>query len=342
MSLPGPLLHVPAAVDLETFATPMALLDGALALQAVNPALREWLAGGPRSWRGEPLALLDARPPLLCDAARRAFAEQRRLRLRDARLRTGRGDLPADASLTPLDGGRLLLELQPLATDASAAPNLSGTLRGFAHEVRGPLAGMRGAAQLLQRRVHEGDLVELASLIVAEADRLAGLATRLLAAGEAPRRESTNVHELLDRVAALATREEGGPRVRRDYDPSLPPIPIDAGRVHQAVHNFIRNAGEAGAGEVLLRTRVEHDARLANRRGAALRIDVVDDGPGVPPLIADSLFQPLVSGRADGHGLGLAIAREIAHEHGGEVGHAGRPGATVFSLWLPLAGEAMP
>jgi two-component system nitrogen regulation sensor histidine kinase GlnL len=93
---------------------------------------------------------------------------------------------------------------------------------------------------------------------------------------------------------------------------------------------------------VLLRTRVEHDARLANRRGAALRIDVVDDGPGVPPLIADSLFQPLVSGRADGHGLGLAIAREIAHEHGGEVGHAGRPGATVFSLWLPLAGEAMP
>jgi two-component system nitrogen regulation sensor histidine kinase GlnL len=128
--------------------------------------------------------------------------------------------------------------------------------------------------------------------------------------------------------------------VRRDYDPSLPSISADADRLQQALLNLARNAVEAGAESLTLRTRAEHGARIGERtQKLALRIDVADDGRGVPAELAETLFEPLVSGRADGTGLGLAIAREIAREHGGELIHASRPGATVFTLLLPVSDE---
>jgi len=137
--------------------------------------------------------------------------------------------------------------------------------------------------------------------------------------------------------ARLNAAEAGAPEVRRDYDPSLP-LPIgDADRLLQLLLNLARNALEAGARTLTLRTRVEFGARLRDRlRRAAMRIDVIDDGRGIAPELADSLYQPLVSGRADGSGLGLALAREIADEHGGQLQHVSRPGATTFTLLLPL------
>ena len=123
-----------------------------------NPALHEWLAAGARNWLGEHLAVLDAKPPQVCDAVARAFAQDRRVWLREARLRTAMGDRCADLALTPLDAQTLLFEVLPSRGDAVAGTRLSESLRGFAHEVRGPLAGMRGAAQLLQRRVDAPDL----------------------------------------------------------------------------------------------------------------------------------------------------------------------------------------
>lgn len=323
----------------ELAATPMAIIDRGKMLVAVNPALHEWLgAAAARGWRGEPLALLDARPPLLSEATERAFVEQRRVWLREARVRTAIGDRNADLALTPLDAGTLLFEALPIAPEPAAATRLSESLRGFAHEVRGPLAGMRGAAQLLQRRLDADDLLELAGLIVAEVDRLATLSERLLHAGAKPRLASVNVHEIVERVAALVANGADAPvRVRRDYDPSLPALRIDADRLLQALLNLARNALEAGARELVLRTRAEHAARIGERAvRLAARIDVVDDGRGVPAHLADTLFEPLVSGRPDGSGLGLALAREIAREHGGELGHASRPGATTFSLLLPV------
>jgi two-component system nitrogen regulation sensor histidine kinase GlnL len=149
-----------------------------------------------------------------------------------------------------------------------------------------------------------------------------------------------NVHEIVERVAALASAGADALEVRRDYDPSLPPVRVDADRVLQALLNLSRNALEAGARGLVLRTRAEHATRIGDQVvRLAARIDVVDDGRGVPAAVADTLYEPLVSGRADGSGLGLAIAREIAREHGGELGHVSRPGATVFSLLLPVADD---
>lgn len=318
-------------------ATPMAIVSRELNLQATNPALREWLAAGARNWFGERLAVLDAKPPQVCDAVERAFAQDRRIWLREARLRTAIGDRGADLALTPLDAQTLLIEVLPSRADAVAGTRLSESLRGFAHEVRGPLTGMRGAAQLLQRRVEGSELVELAGLIVSEVDRLAALSDRLLHSGAKPRLARVNIHEIIERVAALVTAGVQTPRIRRDYDPSLPTVLVDADRVQQALLNLARNALEADARELVLRTRVEHAARVGDHPvRLAVRIDLADDGQGVPVELADTLFEPLVSGRADGSGLGLALAREIAREHGGEITHASRPGATVFSLLLPV------
>lgn len=322
---------------LELCATPLAIIDAGLLMQAVNPALCEWLAAGVRNWRGEAIGVLDAKPPLLSQAAQLAFAQNRRLRVREARLRTALGDRGADVALTPIDADRLLLELHPLPGEPLAS-RLSESLRGFAHEVKGPLAGVRGAAQLLQRRVDSAELAELAGLIIGEADRLAALSDRLLQTGVKPRLARVNIHEILERVAALLAAESDGPSIRRDYDPSLPSVSADADRLQQALLNLARNAIEAGAHALTLRTRAEHAARVGDQAARLLvRVDMADDGRGVAAEVADTLFEPMVSSRANGSGLGLAIAREIAREHGGELGYVSRPGATVFSLLLPVS-----
>jgi two-component system nitrogen regulation sensor histidine kinase GlnL len=323
---------------LDHCATAMAAIDRDGAVLATNEAFRDWLGAGARSWRGEPLAMLDAKPPQLVDAAARASADQRRVRLRDARLRTAIGDRAADLAFTPIDDA-LLIEWQAPSSESTNL-RLSESLRGFAHEVKGPLAGVRGAAQLLRRHLETAEHIELAELIMAEVDRVATLSDRLLRAGAKPRLARTNIHEAVERVAALIAAEASAPRVRRDYDPSLPAINADSDRLQQALLNLARNAVEAGAESLTLRTRAEHGARIGERtQKLALRIDVADDGRGVPAELAETLFEPLVSGRADGTGLGLAIAREIAREHGGELIYASRPGATVFTLLLPVSDE---
>ena len=317
----------------------MAIVDGDFVLRAANPALSEWLGAGARTWRGDPLAMLDAKPPQLTDAASRALAGQRRVWVRDARLRTAIGDRGADLAFTPIEDGRVLIELHaPSAEPASL--RLSESLRGFAHEVKGPLAGVRGAAQLLRRRLDAPELAELAELIMSEVDRVAALSDRLLRAGAKPRLARTNIHEAIERVASLVAAESSAPSIRRDYDPSLPPINADADRLQQALLNLALNAVEAGARNLTLRTRAEHAARIGERTlRLALRIDLCDDGRGVPAELAETLFEPMVSGRADGSGLGLAIARESAREHGGELVYASRPGATVFTVMLPASDE---
>ncbi|MES2313209.1 MAG: ATP-binding protein, partial [Pseudomonadota bacterium] len=219
---------------------------------------------------------------------------------------------------------------------ANSSP-LSATLRGFAHEVKNPLAGLRGAAQLLHRRVDNEDLRSLAGLIIDEADRLGVLANRLLHHDGAPQIGPVNIHQLLERLTDLLQAEPSPPQLRHDYDPSVPDLLGDADRLQQVLLNLARNALEAGAHTLTLRTRVEHGVRVGERMlRMALRVDVIDDGPGVPAALRDTLFQPLVSGRADGTGLGLALSREIAHEHGGELRYTSRPGETAFSLYLPM------
>jgi two-component system, NtrC family, nitrogen regulation sensor histidine kinase GlnL len=316
-------------------ATGLALVDADLRLCWINPALAEWLELGPRSAIGLSLGLWFDKEALAQTS--RALTEERPLQWRGMSLVAASGrEITADIALQPFEGG-LLLEVHALAEPLANSSPLSATLRGFAHEVKNPLAGLRGAAQLLHRRVDNEDLRSLAGLIIDEADRLGVLANRLLHHDGAPQIGPVNIHQLLERLTDLLQAEPSPPQLRHDYDPSVPDLLGDADRLQQVLLNLARNALEAGAHTLTLRTRVEHGVRVGERMlRMALRVDVIDDGPGVPAALRDTLFQPLVSGRADGTGLGLALSREIAHEHGGELRYTSRPGETAFSLYLPM------
>ncbi len=321
----------------QQLATGLVQVDAQLRLGWLNPALIERLELGVHHPLGQPLALLFADGAEAMARAARVLQGQRSEQWRAVPLAMANGrEMRADIALQPFQGG-LLLEVHALAEPPATGSPLSATLRGFAHEVKNPLAGLRGAAQLLQRRVEGEDLRALAGMIIDEADRLGALANRLLHHDGVARPGPVNIHQLLERLVDLLQAEPVPPAWRHDYDPSVPDVHADADRLHQLLLNLARNALEAGARTLTVRTRVEHGVRLGERMlRMALRVELIDDGAGIPAALRDTLFEPLVSGRADGTGLGLALSREIAREHGGELRAASRPGETVFTLYLPL------
>jgi two-component system nitrogen regulation sensor histidine kinase GlnL len=207
--------------------------------------------------------------------------------------------------------------------------------------LRNPLAGLKGAAQLLARRVEDVSSRELTGLIESEVERLTQLLDRLLSPAPPRPHVPLNIHAVLERVLRLAESDAGwAVRLVRDYDPSLPDLTGDADRLVQATWNLVRNAIEAGAANVTLRTRAEHAVRIADDvHPLALRLEIVDDGRGVPEALAEQVFLPLVSGRAEGSGLGLALAQQVAREHRGSLAYRSRPGHTVFTMLLPMAAE---
>jgi len=175
-------------------------------------------------------------------------------------------------------------------------------------------------------------------LISSEVDRLAALLDRLLSPLPPRPHAPLNIHAVLERVLRLAENDAGwAVRLVRDYDPSLPELVGDDDRLTQALWNLVRNAIEAGAANVTLRTRAEHGVRIGDAAHAlVLRLEIVDDGRGVPEALAERVFLPLVSGRAEGSGLGLALAQQVAREHRGSLAYRSRPGHTVFTLLLPM------
>jgi two-component system nitrogen regulation sensor histidine kinase GlnL len=258
--------------------------------------------------------------------------------------------LTVDCTVTPLpEGGGMLLEMRQvdrerrIARDAQLLAQEEAAralLRGVAHEVKNPLGGIRGAAQLLEAELPRAALREYTQVIIEEADRLQTLVDRMLGPRRTPRHEAVNVHELLERVRMLILAEAPpGVSVRRDYDPSLPDLSADRDYLQQALLNLARNALEAvGArGVIRFRTRAErafHIGPHAHRLG--LRVQIEDDGPGVPAELREKIFYPMVTGKPNGTGLGLAIAQSLAQRHGGLIECDSRPGRTVFTLLLPL------
>lgn len=213
-------------------------------------------------------------------------------------------------------------------------------MRGFAHEVKNPLGGIRGAAQLLERKLEDQAQAEYTQIIIGEADRLRALVDSMLGPPEAPRKERVNIHEVLEHVAQLVTVEHTcAVRISRDYDPSLPEFEGDRNQLVQAFLNLVRNAARAmgNDGEIRLRTRAQRKVTIGeNVHRLVARIDVIDTGPGVPEEISESIFYPMVSGHADGTGLGLPLAQSMVNRQGGLIGFNSEPGHTEFSVWLPL------
>jgi two-component system nitrogen regulation sensor histidine kinase GlnL len=338
-------------VGLEQLATPVVQVAPTGLIAAVNPAFAAWLGYSARRFVDLPLDSLAPGDPLLSSLLARTAADGRTLRAHRVRLAPSPDhERFADLWVSALDDGRgHLLEFHPVeefpgADPATAMPAaLHEAFKGLAHEIRNPLAGLRGAAQLLGKRVSEPDGLRYLEIIVAESERLSSLVDRLLNPPPPRAPAPVNVHEVLERVRLLSEAEAGwSALVMRDYDPSLPTVMGDADRLTQAVWNLVRNAIEAGSSEVRLRTRAETQVPIGetvHRR--ALRIEVVDNGRGVADELASRIFLPLVSGRAEGSGLGLTLAQQVAREHRGSLSYRSRPGHTVFTLLLPMEDEGV-
>jgi two-component system nitrogen regulation sensor histidine kinase GlnL len=213
-------------------------------------------------------------------------------------------------------------------------------IRGLAHEIKNPLGGLRGAAQLLEQELPSNSLREYTRIIIDEADRLQKLMDRMLGPNRVPREQSVNIHQVLEHVRGLLLAEHpGGPQIFQDYDPSIPPLRADPDRLIQAVLNLGRNAVAAAGsgGEVIFQTRVLRQFTIGNRRHRlVLRVQIIDDGEGIAPDLLDRIFFPMVSGQRGGTGLGLPIAQELINQHGGLIECESRPGKTQFFVYLPL------
>ena len=248
---------------------------------------------------------------------------------------------------------RLLLEIEDitqhrrLTRENALLAQLGGSrlmVRQLAHEIKNPLGGVRGAAQLLERELLDPALREYTRVIISEADRLANLLDSMLGPGRPPAKQLINVHELLERVYHLLRSE--APEdviIDRDYDPSLPSLTVDPNHIIQAMLNLGRNAIQALAGcaahapRLILRTRAASNASVgAHRHRLVASIQFEDNGPGVPAEIRDTIFYPLVSGRSDGTGLGLGIAQDLVSRHGGLIEFDSAPGRTIFIISLPM------
>ncbi len=214
-------------------------------------------------------------------------------------------------------------------------------VRNLAHEIKNPLGGIRGAAQLLESELPSAALREYTQVIIKEADRLQTLVDRLLAPHRVARRVAdVNIHEVCERVRSVVLAEyPQGLEIVRDYDASLPDFPGDREQLIQTVLNLVRNAAQAmkGQGRILLKTRIARQVTIARQRHRlALDLHVIDNGPGVPEEIAERIFFPLVSGREGGSGLGLSLAQTFVQQHGGLIEFESRPGRTDFRILLPL------
>jgi two-component system nitrogen regulation sensor histidine kinase GlnL len=219
-------------------------------------------------------------------------------------------------------------------------------VRGLAHEIKNPLGGIRGAAQLLARELPTEELGEYTNIIIEEADRLRDLVDRLLGPHQIPKQEQVNIHEVLERVCQLIEVESDGViLISRDYDPSIPEFEADKGQMIQALLNICRNAMQAMLENkeqverpmLLLRTRTIRQFTIGHHRHRlVVQIDIIDNGPGIPETLREDLFYPMVSGRAEGTGLGLSISQSIINQSQGIIEFVSDADKTTFSIYLPL------
>lgn len=212
-------------------------------------------------------------------------------------------------------------------------------MRGLAHEINNPLGGLRGAAQLLEKELSDEGLREYTGIIIEEADRLQKLLSRILGPNKIPKKKHINIHELLHHVRKLVSAEDTSIKIKFDYDPSIPELYIDQDQLIQAILNIVRNAVQAtdSKSEIILRTRIGRYYTIGTKQYKLVtRIDVIDNGPGIPADMLEKIFYPMVTGRAKGTGLGLSIAQSIINNHGGIIECDSKEDTTRFTIVLPM------
>ncbi|MBF8754253.1 nitrogen regulation protein NR(II) [Pseudomonas guariconensis] len=343
---------------LDNLTTATLLLNAELRLEYMNPAAEMLLAVSGQRSHGQFISELFTESAEALNSLRLAVEQAHPFTKREAQLTSLTGQsITVDYAVTPiLHQGQtlLLLEVHPRdrllrITKEEAQLSKQETtkllVRGLAHEIKNPLGGIRGAAQLLARELPHDDLRDYTNVIIEEADRLRNLVDRMLGSNKLPSLAMTNIHEVLERVCSLVEAEsQGGVTLVRDYDPSLPDVLIDREQMIQAVLNIVRNAMQAIAGQndlrlgrITLRSRAVRQFTIGHvRHRLVARVEITDNGPGIPAQLQDTLFYPMVSGRPDGTGLGLAITQNIISQHQGLIECDSHPGHTTFSIYLPL------
>jgi two-component system nitrogen regulation sensor histidine kinase GlnL len=333
--------QVPALGTLDLLDSGVIRLDGMGRIIQMNSAAEHCLLVSRDRATGRAIWEAAEVPQELRDAISEPPGTGQGLHLHELKL--GRGIY--DCMIQSIEDGTLLLELnnleweqmrQRLQQRELQTGMLDLLSRNLAHEVRNPLGGIRGAAQMLADELAAGELRTLARLIMRESDRIDELILRF---GQPEFvRQEVEIYPLLAEAIDLAVAEFGDSvRVERDYDPSIPSISADGSSLRQVMLNLLRNACQANSSLLLIRTRVEHgSALLQSDKISVLRIDVIDDGIGVPDSLQSLLFLPLVTGRRDGTGLGLSLSQQIASAHGGLLTFEALDKGSRFSLYLPL------
>ena len=356
----SPLSHFEPTELFDSLSTGIVVLDAQLCPIYANVSAQDFMAASLRHARGRPFSELFYDSRQLVTVLRRSLdhletCSQHELVLKAVGSVANRDPALIDLIVTPLEGQAtgtyLLLELtdatqrQRISRDNQILADMDASrlmVRQLAHEVKNPLGGLRGAAQLLDKELANPALREYTAVIIAEADRLAALVDSM-AGGSGPlRKDLMNIHEVCEHVVKLIRAEApGGVALERDYDPSLPDGRFDRNQIVQALLNVARNAMQAvgSHGRIVMRTRARSGVSIGKaRHRLVVVIEVEDNGPGVPPDLIKTLFLPLVTGRTNGSGLGLAVAQDLATRHGGIIEFTSQPGRTVFSLLLPLEG----
>lgn len=342
---------------LDLLSSSVVLLDESLAIRYLNPAAENLLAGSSKALTGKLLAGIAAWSPVLQKALDSALEHGWSYTGQNIELRRADGEtlrLNCTVNPTEVPGARLLLELWPIDQQLKATREEQliaqqqanrELIRNLAHEIKNPLGGIRGAAQLLEHELNNPGLREYTQIIIKEADRLQDLMQRLLSPHRVMQPAPVNIHEILERVRSLLVAEFPQQlTVRRDYDTSLPDLVGDREQLIQAILNLGRNAAQAiiaagtADGQITLRTRAARQVTLVKRRHRlAIEIQVVDNGPGIADDIRERMFYPLVSGREGGSGLGLTLVQSFIQQHQGTIECDSRPGYTCFTLRMPLA-----
>ncbi|GFE78342.1 PAS domain-containing sensor histidine kinase [Steroidobacter agaridevorans] len=344
---------------LDSLSTSVLIVDRARSLLFLNVSAETLFGVSRNQVRGRPLAELLEDSAVLDEVIDRAATTSRPFSRRELQLRPiyGDGELVVDCTVAPYEEsgapGAVLIEIsdatqhQRITRETALLTQIGGSrlmIRQLAHEIKNPLGGLRGAAQLLARQLDDASMREYTTVIISEADRLVTLVDTLLGPGHLPRKKSINIHELLQHVGHLLGADAPpGVVIDRDYDPSLPPLNLDRDLIIQAMLNLGKNAMQALAqtagrsGRLVLRTRALTNVNIGARRHRLVAsVQFEDNGPGVPEHLRDTLFYPLVTGRADGTGLGLAVAQDLVSRHDGLIEFESRPGLTIFTILLPF------
>ena len=346
----------------ENMETSVLLFGSDMLLKAINPAGENLLQASTRALVGRSAEMIFSSSEKCRRTLVAAVRENRVITRRELSLHISPGnDITIDCTVTPVGrdrgGPELIVEITRidrlirLARDDYMQSQYEATrnvLRGIAHEVKNPLGGLRGAAQLLDMEISDPELREFTQIIIREADRLSGMVDKMAGPNKMLALQPANIHTITEYVRGLVTAEFPDlVRLESDYDPSLPDIRADHDALVQVILNLSRNAVQAmldapeatdGApNRLIYRTRVTSKFTIGNTmHRMVLRLDIEDNGPGIPKELQDTVFYPLITSKAEGRGLGLSIVQTIISQHGGLVEFTSKPGKTVFSIYLPM------